>query len=159
MAEEALNLQQPTKKKKKKKKLKGKAAKKKIPQEVRLEKARKWLASYSGDDVVKAYRKKFATERMQTVSELQLLGVTITDEQIAREKRAVEARIQQEKAKKAKRRAKRKAAKAAKADTPMFHTDQDDRFFFIAGYTSGGAPYGVTWDEMGLEPWESIEDL
>ena len=71
-------------------------------------------------------------------------------------------RIQQEKAKKAKRRAKRKAAKAAKAakaDTPMFHTDQDDRFFFIAGYTSGGAPYGVTWDEMGLEPWESIEDL
>lgn len=31
---------------------------------------------------------------------------------------------------------------------------QDDRFFFIAGYTSGGAPYGVTWEEMGLEPWE-----
>lgn len=25
---------------------------------------------------------------------------------------------------------------------------QDDRFFFIAGYTSGGAPYGVTWEEM-----------
>ncbi len=36
---------------------------------------------------------------------------------------------------------------------------QDDRFFFIAGYTSGGAPYGVTWDEMGLEPWQSISDL
>ena len=33
---------------------------------------------------------------------------------------------------------------------------QDDRFFFIAGYTSGGAPYGVTWEEMGLEPWESL---
>jgi hypothetical protein len=28
-------------------------------------------------------------------------------------------------------------------------------FFFIAGYTSGGAPYGVTWEEMGLEPYES----
>ena len=26
-----------------------------------------------------------------------------------------------------------------------------------AGYTSGGAPYGVTWEEMGLEPYESIE--
>lgn len=25
---------------------------------------------------------------------------------------------------------------------------QDGRFFFIAGYTSGGAPYGVTWEEM-----------
>ena len=26
--------------------------------------------------------------------------------------------------------------------------EQDDRFFFIAGYTSGGAPYGITWEEM-----------
>ena len=32
--------------------------------------------------------------------------------------------------------------------------DSDDRFYFIAGYTSGGAPYGVTWEEMGLSPWE-----
>ena len=35
--------------------------------------------------------------------------------------------------------------------------EQDDTFFFIAGYTSGGAPYGVTWEEMGLESWEEIE--
>lgn len=26
--------------------------------------------------------------------------------------------------------------------------EQDDRFFFITGYTSGGAPYGITWEEM-----------
>ena len=35
---------------------------------------------------------------------------------------------------------------------------QDDRFFVIAGYTSGGAPYGVTWEEMGLKPWEDLEE-
>lgn len=35
---------------------------------------------------------------------------------------------------------------------------QDDRFFFIAGYTSGGAPYGVTWEEMGLEPWQDLSE-
>ena len=35
---------------------------------------------------------------------------------------------------------------------------QDDRFFFIAGYTSGGTPYGVTWEEMGLKPWEDLEE-
>ena len=34
--------------------------------------------------------------------------------------------------------------------------EQNDDFFFIAGYTSGGAPYGVTWEEMGLEPWEEL---
>ena len=28
------------------------------------------------------------------------------------------------------------------------------RFFFIAGHTPGGAPYGVTWEEMGLEPFD-----
>lgn len=146
-------------KKKKKKKLKGKAAKKKMPLEVRLEKAKKWLANYSGEDILKAYRKKFATDRMQTIHELQLLGVTVTDEQIAREKRAVEAYMQQQKAKKARRRARRAERKAAKESVSLFHTDQDDNFFFIAGYTSGGAPYGVTWEQMGLEPWEAIEDL
>ena len=37
--------------------------------------------------------------------------------------------------------------------------EQDDRFFFIAGYTSGGAPYGITWEEIeepiddGAESW------
>lgn len=35
--------------------------------------------------------------------------------------------------------------------------EQNDTFFFIAGYTSGGAPYGVTWEQMELEPWEKIE--
>ena len=34
---------------------------------------------------------------------------------------------------------------------------QDDRFFFIAGYTSGGAPYGITLEEMGLKPWDDLE--
>ena len=35
---------------------------------------------------------------------------------------------------------------------------QDDRFFFIAGYTSGGVPYGITWEEMGLKPWDDLEE-
>ena len=26
--------------------------------------------------------------------------------------------------------------------------DSDDTFAFIAGYTSGGVPYGITWEEM-----------
>ena len=48
---------------------------------------------------------------------------------------------------------KRKKKKREPAATEPW---QDDRFFFIAGYTSGGAPYGVTWEEMGLEPWEDL---
>ena len=48
---------------------------------------------------------------------------------------------------------KRKKKKREPAATESW---QDDRFFFIAGYTSGGAPYGVTWEEMRLEPWEDL---
>ena len=48
---------------------------------------------------------------------------------------------------------KRKKKKREPATTESW---QDDRFFFIAGYTSGGAPHGVTWEEMGLEPWEEL---
>lgn len=92
---------------------------------------------------------------MKAVEELQLLGLTFTAEQIAREKQAVQTHIRQEQAKKAKRRARRKVAKQPPSP---FHEDQDDRFFYIAGYTSGGAPYGVTWEKMGLSPWELPEE-
>lgn len=49
----------------------------------------------------------------------------------------------------------KKKRKAAQAHEEPW---QDDRFFFIAGYTSGGAPYGVTWEEMGLRPWQELGD-
>lgn len=51
---------------------------------------------------------------------------------------------------------KRKKARLAVQEQQRL-PEQDDRFFYIAGYTSGGAPYGVTWEEMGLEPWEELE--
>ncbi|WP_156450338.1 hypothetical protein [Sporosarcina sp. HYO08] len=28
---------------------------------------------------------------------------------------------------------------------------QDEQFFFIAGYTEGGAPYGISWEEAYAE--------
>ena len=36
--------------------------------------------------------------------------------------------------------------------------DSDDTFYYIAGYTPGGVPYGTTWEEMGLEPYSDIEE-
>lgn len=47
--------------------------------------------------------------------------------------------------------------KRPKKEPELPPMEQDDTFFFIAGYTSGGAPYGLTWEEMGLEPWEKME--
>ena len=59
------------------------------------------------------------------------------------------------KMKRIQRRAKRQTMKNVAVEN---NTSQDDTFFYIAGYTSGGAPYGVTWEEMGLEPWQVLEE-
>ena len=32
------------------------------------------------------------------------------------------------------------------------------RFAFIAGYTDGGAPYGVMWEEVGIGPGLPFEE-
>jgi hypothetical protein len=29
--------------------------------------------------------------------------------------------------------------------------EQDENFYFIAGYTDGGFPYGITWEEYEAE--------
>ena len=52
----------------------------------------------------------------------------------------------------------RKKKKAAALLSLQTNPDQDNNFYFIAGYTSGGAPYGVTWEEMGLRPYEDFDD-
>lgn len=127
-----------------------------MSQAERFEKTRKWVEAYVGDNLLKDYRKKYATNLMQTIDDLQKLGVTVTPEQIAKEKQAVRAYQQQQRRKKVKRRARRRARQT---ESPLFHKEQSNTYFYIAGYTSGGAPYGVTWEEMGHEPWESLDAL
>lgn len=144
------------------KKGKGKAAKKAMKFAERRAKAEKWVAEYDGTtyggDIIKAYRKKFAVDRMKAVAELQMLGVSLKKEQIDREKAAVKAYQKLQKAKKARKKKIREQKKKQK-ENPVFYEDQDDIFYYIAGYTSGGAPYGVTWEEMGLKPdMEELDD-
>jgi hypothetical protein len=37
--------------------------------------------------------------------------------------------------------------------------EQDEHFAFIVGYTPGGAPYGITWEEWETMDSESEEDV
>ena len=40
--------------------------------------------------------------------------------------------------------------------------EQDEYFYFIVGYTSGGAPYGITWEQARedglLDPQEERDE-
>lgn len=38
------------------------------------------------------------------------------------------------------------------------YEDCDGRFAFIAGYTDGGASYGVMWEEAGIDPGLPFEE-
>jgi hypothetical protein len=67
-----------------------------------------------------------------------MLGIVISDGYVAAVKRSIAYRalrtnLQQE----------AKGRSAGSTDDPS-----DDRFAYIAGRTSGGAPYGITWKEL-----------
>ena len=73
-----------------------------------------------------------------------MLGVLSPQKQAAYE--------QQLKAKAEKRRARRVAREQAAPP------EQDNYFYYIAGYTPGGAPYGITWEEAEAQGWLTDED-
>ena len=53
-----------------------------------------------------------------------------------------------------KRRKNHKSGKNKKSQEDFIselHSDMDGTFAYIAGYTPGGAPYGVTWEEVGID--------
>ena len=115
---------------------------------VRKRKAKGWVKTYTGTDIIKDYREHFkGVDVACTVRELKEIGYQFEPSYEKNVLKAEEARINQI-----------HREKEAKQQTELHYNEfQDDNFFFIAGYTSGGAPYGVTWEKMGLEPWEELD--
>ncbi|WP_110931037.1 hypothetical protein [Paenibacillus bouchesdurhonensis] len=37
--------------------------------------------------------------------------------------------------------------------------EQDENFYFIVGYTDGGVPYGITWEEYEAERRGELEKM
>ena len=116
----------------------------------RMKQAKGWLKSFSSAgnetsaDIIKGYREKFRVDVATALRELQEIGYKFGDGYIERAQRVEEIRIEQLRASK------------SEDDNDFFSDFQDDRFSFIAGYTSGGAPYGITWEEseeMELKPY------
>ena len=115
--------------------------------ESRIARARDWLPTYEGTKVVRAYRNKFHVDTVCAVRELQEIGYKFGPGYVDNLLKAEAVRIEQ----------KRKKKEDGQC-SGEYNDWQNDRFYFIAGYTSGGAPYGITWEEMGLEPWENEFD-
>lgn len=112
--------------------------------EVRLQKARQWLMTYEGTPkhMVKHYKDKFHLDTTCALADLQAIGVEFTQEYLDTVKKNEAERI----------RIKNDRAMAKKQMEYDVRTeDMDGTFSYIAGYTSGGVPYGVTWEEAGID--------
>ena len=116
----------------------------------RLQAAKCWIPKYEGENIVKGYSKHFAVDKLCAINELQMLGYNIDPEYAKQLKESLEM----ERKAKELRRQLDKEKRMVEA-----HPDSDDTFYYIAGYTSGGAPYGVTWEEYKMNNYETEDDV
>lgn len=135
--------------------MKPRKRKKKIPKkqrqtkdqrrQIRLQKWKQWLLTYTGSPkhMNKHYRERFHVDAVTAAKDLQSLGVSYTQEQLDRLRLAEEHRIQQ---------LHKKEQESGHQKTSDFYDDCDDCFAYIAGYTSGGAAYGLQWEDVGIDP-------
>ena len=118
----------------------------------RLKEARQWFENQNFTEdshIVKAYRKRFNVDNTCAKRELCMLGVLSPHKQAAYE--------EQLKAKDVKKKRKREAKK----ENSSSESFRDEWFYYIAGYTSGGAPYWIMWEEaeaQGLLGEEETEE-
>ncbi|MFW6281165.1 MAG: hypothetical protein ACOC2I_04885, partial [Halanaerobium sp.] len=118
----------------------------------RLAAAEKWIPTYKGKNLVKGYSNWFGVDKLCAIHELELLGQEIDpiyETQICK----VEIVEQED------------ASQESNFEDPgdfeveSFNTWQDRDFYFIAGYTSGGVPYGITWEEYEREYKEDEDSI
>ncbi len=82
-----------------------------------------------------------------------MLGVEMDSDDISRAKATVEATAEGNRRRKEKLRQARELEELSDAD---WNAD----FGYIAGHTSGGVPYGVTWEELGeTPPWSEGDEV
>jgi hypothetical protein len=117
----------------------------------RLQSAQAWLATYQGKKIGRDYRRRYGVDWPTAFNELEMLDVAIDPGYKKRVLQSEEARLVAKRRKKAEREAKLEAA-------PGY--DQDEHFAFIMGYTSGGFPYGLTWEQWAeIETSEALEEV
>src|SRR6056297_2220213 len=98
----------------------------------RLQSAKHWIPTYTGENLARGYKKWYGVDFICAIKELEMLGYEIDPkykENILKQKEA-----------------QRKAAEQPDKKEHINY-DQDENFYYIVGYTSGGVPYGVTWEE------------
>lgn len=136
--------------KKKSKKTKKKVNKRKLmTREERLQATPKWIAKYEKKDIntLRAYKKRYGVSLECAVEELNMCGIHIDPEHVDKLESRQKKMMEQKKKRIRKKRKEERPEKNKKTQT-INDEDYFQDFYFIAGYTSGGAPFGIRYDEM-----------
>lgn len=112
-------------------------ASKKQKRKQRLQKAKKFISTYEGKNIVRGYCRKFNVGQVCAIKELEILGYEIDSDYKKQAFSQHNARIKTDEKK-------RKEKETKKTELEPW---QDENFYYIAGYTSGGVPFGITWEE------------
>ncbi len=88
--------------------------------------------------------KRYGVDWLCAVKELNMLGVELDSIYVKKLQETVESQIKWNQ---------RRKLEKQKEDEQLCnrYSYSDENFFFIAGYTSGGMLYGVTWEEAEKE--------
>jgi hypothetical protein len=105
----------------------------------RLRSAKDWIKTYSGNNIVKGYSKKYSVDKLCAIKELRMIGIEISQEYERQLKNSMEAIWQQRLS---------FNKKQENELNPFCGSESDENFAMILGYTSGGFPYGVSHEEM-----------
>ena len=116
----------------------------------RISRGKSWLNTYKGEDMIEDYRKHYGVDLLCAVVELRMIGADISED--------YENQLRQEEAY---RRSSKKSKKKGKNQQEEEFLDgfSDEHFAYIAGYTPGGVPFGLTHWEMAMlsDETEDIE--
>lgn len=130
------------KKKKKQKKKTNAPKRKRLNRKQRIPKAKDWISTYNGKNIVKGYSRWFGVDLFCAITELRLIGVTISQEYENEVRKSLNANKK-----------KQKKNKTFTNFDDEVYTDLENEFEFIAGYTSNGFPYGIRKDELEDEDY------
>lgn len=109
---------------------------KKLNEHARLKCAGNRIKSYHGKNIIFGYAKWFGVDKICAINELKKMDVLIPVD--------TENQIRQSHKLQIKFKANRKKEKEFENFVGI---DSDDNFSFIAGYTAGGLPFGLTHNE------------
>ncbi len=109
----------------------------------RLQSAERWIPTYQGKNIVRGYTRWYGVDLGCALKELLLLDVKLDPVYVEQLRQTLRNRS----------RSQQQPSPDTGGVPEGYGSDRDDDFAFIAGFTSGGAPFGVTWDEwMDAEP-------